>query len=352
MNWKGQGYKAGSLLTALALILLIVGCASPTAPPAPAVPGETPKPTSKPAISKLVEINVAVATKSGGYTPLYVGMAKGFYAEEGLKVEPVIMKTNIATAALLSGSIDFVAPPGGILQAASQGAPVRVIMLFQNKPSWSLMARPEIRSVKDLKGKAVGMGTKGSSTEYVSMKILQSAGLDPVKDATYVGLGGDPQVRLGSLKTGAVSALLETYPQTYLAAGQGAHVLAVAAEILPEWPQGGISSTLPRIKGSPEQVKGMLRASVKGMMWAQNNKEETVKILMEQLELDRELVMKTYDDFMKGMARNGEISDKGLVTEFATLKEFGQWKGEIPSANQLADWTILREVRKGLNLTP
>ncbi|MBI2848727.1 MAG: ABC transporter substrate-binding protein [Chloroflexi bacterium] len=350
---KGRWLTVGILLVVVWIGPLVTACSvAPTAPPpTPAGVSEAPKPTPKPAVPQRVEdLNVAIATTSGSYMPLYVGIGKGFYTEEKLNVNPVIMKANIATAALLSGSLDFVSPPS--LPAASQGAPVRLLMIFQNKPVWSLMAKPEIRSVKDLKGKVVGIPTRGTSPEYVTMKIMQANGLDPIKDVTYVGMGGDPQVRLGALKTGTVAALLETYPSTYLAEAQGSHVLVVSADVLPEWPLGGLSTTMARLKDNPDQVKRMLRATLRGMMWARDNRDETVNILVKALDLDQELGGKTYNDFMKGMPSNGEISDKGLVTEFATLKEFGLFKGDIPSASKLADWTILREVRKELNLAP
>lgn len=337
--------------------LLFMACAAPpAAPPTAAPPGEKPLTTAPkaPSTKGIEKINVAVATKGITYLPLFVATARGLYREEGLEVEQVIMKSNIATAALLSGSIDYVSPPGSILQSASQGAPVRVLMLFQNKPPWRIMAKDDIRSVKDLKGKSIGVGTKGSSTDFIVMKILMVNGLDPLKDAPIVGLGGDPNVRLGALKSGSVAALLETSPQLYIAEKQGAHSLVDSAEVAPEWPIGGLSTTMARLQDNPDQVRRILRATLKSMIFAQNNanKTETVNILTKELELEQDVASKSYDDFIRGMAKTGEISDKGLVTEFATLKEFGQLKGDLPQASKLADWTMLREVQKELKLVP
>ncbi|MBI2848630.1 MAG: ABC transporter substrate-binding protein [Chloroflexi bacterium] len=343
-------------LIAMVMMTLVSGCAAPPAAPpspAPAAPQAvvTPTPAPKP-VTQVEKILMAVSTRGAHDTALYVGLAKGFYKAEGIDLQLPIIKADVAVAALISGEVQFNASVSTILQAAGRGAPVRTVMMIQNAPPWHVMTKPEIRSVQDLKGKKIGVGTARSAPQFVMMKILQKNGLDPNKDAVFLGLGGVPANRLGALRSGSVDALLETAPTHFLLKKEGFNELMKTADGIPEWPVNALSTTIKKIKDSSDMVKGMIRATLKSMIFVKSNKTETVDILMKELAdlgLERELMEAAYDDNVGRFAMDGTMTEQGTVVEFATLKEFGE-RTDVPKAADLVDYSLLQEVRKELKL--
>ncbi|MBI2848629.1 MAG: ABC transporter substrate-binding protein [Chloroflexi bacterium] len=359
MHTAKRDWRLVSLPITLVVVaaFLLTGCAAPPAappPPAPAQPQTigTPAPTPKPA-ARTEKADLGITTRGANETHFFVGLAKGFFKEEAIDLRMQIMKTDVAVAAIIAGEIEFTSAAGTPLQAAARGAPIRTVLSVQGKPPWHVMVRPEIRSVQDLKGKKIGVGTARTAPQFVMMKILQKNGLDPNKDAVFLGLGGVTTTRLGALRAGAVDALLESAPAHLVLKKEGFIDLMKTSSVVPEWPTSSLTTGLKKIKDAPDMVKRTIRATLKGMMFAKENKTETVDILMKELaaelNLDRESMTGAYEDAVDGYTKDGTMSDEGLVNQFAVLRDFGE-KVDIPQAANLVDYSILQEVQKELKL--
>ncbi|MBI2848628.1 MAG: ABC transporter substrate-binding protein [Chloroflexi bacterium] len=354
--------RSGNILISLPVIagavaaLLMAGCAAPSAaPPSPAPAAPRPAGTSVPAAKPTTQIEkilAAASTRGTHDTAFYVGLAKGIFKEEGVDLQVQLMKADVAVAALISGEVEFNTAASTILQAAARGAPVRQVMAVRGKPAWHVMTKSDIRSVQDLKGKKIGVGTARSAPQFAMMKILQKNGLDPNKDAIFLGLGGVTSTRLGALRAGSVDALLETAPQHALLKKEGFNELMKVADGVPEWPVGSLSTGTKQIRDRPDMVKRMIRATLKSMIFVKQNKADTVDILMKELAelgMDRDSMAASYDDTVDQFMMDGMMSDQGLVIEFASMKEFGE-KVEVPKAADLVDYSLLQEVLKELKL--
>lgn len=341
------------LLMAGLVGLLVMGCAGPTTPPLP-----TPMPRageSTPAIpkspAKAERISMTASSRGAHDMAIYVGLHKGLFKEEGLDVEMRIMKAPIAAAALMAGEVDYTS--ASTFQLSTQGGPVRTIMIIRGKPAWWVMTKPEIRTVQDLKGKNIGVGSMGTINQFSIMKVLQLKGIDPTKEVRIISLGGDPATRFGALKAGTVDALLEVAPQSYIIQKSGFPLLLKVREGVPEAVVGSLSATIKKIRDNPDQVKRVIRATLKSMIYAREHKEETVDILLNELKelsVDRETMTAAYEDTVDTLTKNGEVSDQGVVVEIAMMREFGE-KVTVPAASQLVDYSLLREVQKELGLT-
>lgn len=355
MPTKKRGQKAVYLFLMIAAMtaVLLAGCASPPSASPPSTPvtprsNGTPAPASKPS-TQLEKVRLAIDTKGASASQFYVGQGKGFYKEEALDLQMQVLGGGPQVAALMSGEIEFAANAGRVLAAAAQKAPVRMVMVVGGKPPWRVMIRPEIGSLQDLKGKKIGIGFFGGPA-YVMMKILEKNGLDPNKDVVFSSLGGEPAVRLVALKSGSVAALLETAPAYFVVKKEGFKELLKMSDVVPEYPTGGLSTSAKKIKDNPDKVKRMIRATLKSMIFAKDNKVETVDILMKELAelgLDRDSMAGSYDDVVEAYPKDGMLSDQGLITEFALRRELGE-KIEVPKAADLVDYSLLQEVLKEL----
>ncbi len=116
--------------------------------------------------------------------PLIVAKENRFFEQAGLDVELINIPPTIAVTALISGDIQYVIFAGTTLNAAVRGLPVKLVMVYNDRPLFSLMARGDIRSIKELKGKVLGVATLTSGESFLSRRLLKDAGIDADKEMT------------------------------------------------------------------------------------------------------------------------------------------------------------------------
>lgn len=158
--------------------------------------------------AQLRKVRLAIPTLDIITLPLKMAQAKGFYQKEGLEVEIILVAGALGVKAVLGNSVDFTTASGSILAAAVRGVPVKLVLIIASKPTFDLVSEPKIQSFQQLKGKPVGISTRGGTFEHVTRLILERNGLNPDKDVTILALGRQDDLHL-ALKAGRIS---ERYP--------------------------------------------------------------------------------------------------------------------------------------------
>jgi NitT/TauT family transport system substrate-binding protein len=164
--------------------------------------------------------------------PYVVAKEKGFFDKETLKVQLITFRgTNLMLTALLAGELDYATILPFLTGAASRGLPVRILAAVTKSSSHFMVARPEIESVKGLRGKKLGINSFGSSADYAAYAAVSRSGMDPNKDLTILAIGGGTPERLAAVVSGSVDATVITSPAEYAAEKQGLRVIMSAQEI-------------------------------------------------------------------------------------------------------------------------
>src|ERR1051325_588295 len=145
----------------------------------------------------------------------YLARDRGWYAEEGLDVQLVMMAAPVSNLALIAGNVDFTSVPTAAITAALRGAPLRVLFTSFDKPLFWLYAKPEIRGVKDLKEKKIGTSGLGAA-ETLLREFLKKQGFDVSRDITLLNTGAD-SVRYVSVVAGSTDATVITLPWNFSA---------------------------------------------------------------------------------------------------------------------------------------
>jgi len=156
---------------------------------------------------------VRVGYSIGGLIPFPAIVAKEnkLFEQLGLELELINIPPTLAVTALVSGDLQYVIFAGTTLNAAVRGFPVKLVMVYNDRPLFSLMSRPEIRSVKEMKGKVLGIASLTSGESFLSRRLLKEAGVDPEREVTLRTIGNTPD-RLTALKSGVVDATTLTVP--------------------------------------------------------------------------------------------------------------------------------------------
>lgn len=285
---------------------------------------------------------------SGGFIAPDVARKKGFFEAEGLNVETVVVPAaNISIAGMLAKNIDYTILLGALARAALQGAPVRLVLLIMDRPTYDLVGRPEIKSLEELRGKTVGVSTIGAGSEVITRMILMRAGLIPDRDVRLLPLAS-AMGRMTALEKGLVAAALINPPFTFALEKQGYRILVKAAD-LPPFPYMGLGTTVDRIRERPDEVKLIIKALLRANLFIRKEKAQSVAMIMESARLDRETAERYYDSTWPLFSRNGEFEAAGmnLIVDLAR-KDLGI-KDEV-SLSQIADFAPLKAAQKELGI--
>lgn len=287
-------------------------------------------------------VKVGIPSLTVTMLPLAVAKERGYFQQEGLNVELVLMPAALNIKVLLSGEIGYASTVGSAVVAAVRGIDVRVVMLFVDRPILDLVATPEINSIAELKGRVIGISSRGGLHDVTVRRMLQQSGVDPAQ-ATLLAVGGQGAM-LAAVMSGRISAGLLNPPHNFLGYRDGLKNLGFAGAYI-RIPSTGLVTTRERLERSPDQVRRMVRALARARAFARENKAQAVSILKRFLKLDDEdLVAKIYDYHKGAETLDGKI-DMTLAAE--TIRDARQTEGitrEIP-VSQVFDFSYLEPVR-------
>ncbi|HXD52617.1 MAG TPA: ABC transporter substrate-binding protein, partial [Burkholderiales bacterium] len=224
------------------------------------------------------KVRFSVSAPSIAELPFRIAQIKNFYREEGLDVEVIFIRGAVGMQALLGGSVDFTSASGSTIAAAVRGIPVKLVFTASAKPQFDMIAQKEIRSIAELKGKFVGISSRGGAVDLLTQLMVQKHGLTPNKDVTSLVIGGQEDTVL-ALRAGRISAALLTPPRPLILAREGFNRIGFSGDYMPTYPSGGIGVTDEKIKNAPQDVYAFVKASVRGLQFARQNRAEARKII-------------------------------------------------------------------------
>jgi NitT/TauT family transport system substrate-binding protein len=317
---------------ALRLLALIVLCLS-TILPAPL--SAQPK-----------KVRFSVSAISIAEIPFKIAQVKGFYREEGLDLEVILIRGAVGMQALLGGSVDFTSASGSTIAAAVRGLPVKLVFIASAKPQFDLIAQPQIRSVQDLKGKIVGISSRGGAIDLLTQLILQKNNLTPNKDVTSLVVGGQEETTL-ALRAKRIAAALLTPPRPLILEREGFNRIAYSGDYMPTYPSGGIGVTDEKIKANPAELFAFVKGSVRGLQFARQNRSEARKIVADYFSInDPALSEQLFELYLSRLPVDGSVDEtwmKGAI-DF-TQKSLGGAAKEIPSS-QVFDFSFVKKAAR------
>ena len=297
---------------------------------------------------KLTPLRIAIVSRSTLDMPFFVARERGFFREEGLETELILMKAIQTVQALLGGSIDFGTATGTAVSAAVNGADVRVVLAMSDKPSFDLVAQPSITSVWQLRGKKIGISAVGSLTEILARQIL-IANQVPLDQVTFLPLGTS-DVTYVALKAGVIEATMVQIPQNFLAQDEGFRKLASGADVY-RAVQGGLTTTKASISERPELVTKAIRATMRAVRLIRNDKKYGLEFMKgPYLDLGKErerFAERVYDAAVQGYLLSGVVDEK-LQREMITVAAQRIKPAQPVTPERVFDFSFARKISEAL----
>jgi NitT/TauT family transport system substrate-binding protein len=300
------------------------------------------------AASAADKVIISYSSRSYAFLPAQVAAAKGFFKDEGLESLLIQMRSQVTVPALMSGEVHYTLSFGNIIGGAMQGLPFKILAVLTDKPLHSVVARPDVKTIGDLRGKRIGTQRIGGSDHLAAEAILQARGID-LKDVQFVTLGGDEPVRTEILKKGLVDAICTVPPGPVRLAREGYNILGGPKDLKIGSPISAVAATDTRLKNNREETKKVLRAVLRGLRVMHERREDTIAIMAKWLSQTPDVARDSYDSILPSFSLDGGTVDKTYEFAIESRKATVRTDKPVPLA-QVRDLSLLREVQKELKL--
>jgi len=261
--------------------------------------------------------NVRVVFVSHTWTsslPFRIAMARGYFKNQGLTVEPIFIRGGpAAIAALISGDVDFASIGGAqsAIRSRARGLEISIIGSISNRVNYVLLGNKGTKTIDDLRGKIIGVTGAGAFSDFATRIFLKNRNIDPDRDVILRAIGTTP-VRAAALENGLIAAAPFSPEDAVQLLSKGFPLLVNLSDSL-AIPQAVIATRREILEKYPETTKRFLKAHIMGMQLARNNKSEAIRAGFEAgLKGDADTVSKAYDLYSRGFTTDLSVAVDGI----------------------------------------
>jgi NitT/TauT family transport system substrate-binding protein len=273
------------------------------------------------------KLRIGYGAPSVAMSVLWITKEGKLFEKNSLDVEVLYLESALVQRALIAGNIAFGEMTGSLMSPPRlQGADIVMIAGFLNHLLYRLVARPEIKTPAELRGKRVGVSRFGAGADRATRLLLSKLGLNPEKDLTLIQIGGAP-TRLAAVVANTIDATIVEPPDHKKAQEAGMRVLANMEEMAIPFQHTGLVTTRAQLAKSPDVSRRVMKSFVEGIYLATVNPEIATQAFRKYLRLQQEREQEdAYQVLRSFLPRKPYPTIEGFKAVFAELAE------QIPSA--------------------
>jgi ABC-type nitrate/sulfonate/bicarbonate transport system substrate-binding protein len=287
--------------------------------------------------------------------PLWMAQESGYFSKYGLEPTLVLVKsTPVLLAGMKSGSIPVAYGVGGSILGASVGEPdLKILATFSGKMTNNLIARPTIKTPKDLKGRIVGVQSIGGTNWIGAILWLEHLGLDPQRDNVIIQVIGDQIVRAQALETGKIDAAAVDTVFSRRLEQRAFNVLGDSHRVSIPFVGVDIAATKPMIAEQPVALENLLKALLESLayileslayIFEPKNKSKVLELIMRRLKItDVGPAEDGYRDLLNTMSRKPNPGVDGLRNVQRLMKVQSPKIGDV-KIEDLVDSRFIRKL--------
>jgi ABC-type nitrate/sulfonate/bicarbonate transport system substrate-binding protein len=296
--------------------------------------------------SGLETVNLALTNRNFQMALYPIAQERGYMREEGIDVKLILVRSELSIQAMIAGSFQFsMAGTMGLVNVAKGGAPLKVILATNDKVLSWILSKPELTSLKELKGKRVAVSGVTSATTIMAKQVLAKHGLNVDRDLSLINTGGTGN-SIRALMAGSVDAMVASAGERYAGRPGGFRELVfVGDEVKNSW--GTMATTDQLIQEKPKLVAGILKASLKALRFIHKEREATIAIAMKFAGLDKYLATQMYDDLVGTFTQNGIVDEETQRNDIEVIRQITKTTEPIP-IQRAYDFRFAREADRQL----
>jgi NitT/TauT family transport system substrate-binding protein len=291
---------------------------------------------------QLQQIDVGLTSKTATEWPFFAADSLGFFKRYGVNPNFIVVGSSAGDAQqLAAGSISVGETSSTqVVEAIQGGAPIKYVVNHIVTPPYSLMAKKDLKTLAQLKGKMIIIGGVNDITHVFLDALLKPNGLK-TDDYTLTYAGGTTE-RYAALKSGSVDAAILLPPMSFVAAAEGYSNLGDVQSVMPSFPFDGLSVNSRWAETHPAVFVGFVKGYLQGVRWLSNpaNKAEAVRILARSTNTAPEQGAKSYDEFfvrLKVFSVDGRSSAADFQKVLNALASLKVIDPPLPSPSKFYD---------------
>ena len=301
-----------------------------------------------------VKFPAAVGTKTIGQNMLWLASKQGFFEEEGLEVQPILLRGSSITVQALVGESIYAASSSAdvTIGAIEGGANLVIVAGAVNGLTQAIVAGKDYKSFKELRGTTLGVQSLNSGASNVLIHVLKRNGLEYPADYKILGVGGG-SYNLAALSSGKIAATYLVVPLSFVAEEMGFNTLGYFREYFPNYQL----SVLAVNRGWAEKNRSLLVRFLTGIArahrWLYNNKEAAVDFLAKEFQLKPEHARRGWEYYAGNRIwhPSAEVNIEGLKTTLQLYAEHSQLKQAASNPLKYVDHSYLKEALAKLTKT-
>jgi NitT/TauT family transport system substrate-binding protein len=298
-----------------------------------------------------VKLRASVVAKTFGFAPLWVASKQGFFNQQKLDVEILLIRgSDVSTQALAGGSLQVSgASSDAPIAAIERGLDMVIIGGIINGLSQSIMAGKKYKTYDDLRGATLGANSLTAGTAFAFRRVLKAKGLEYPQDYKLINVGGTPQA-LAALASGQIAAAPLSLPVNFVAEEQGFNTIGRFIDVIPHYQLSVYSVMRPWAEKNRGIVVRFMKSIALACRWIYGNKEAAAELLAKEMGLKREYARKGWDFYTeKGLWNpQGDVTFEGLGVVAQIYAEQNQLKSP-PNPAKFVDQSYLRAAIKELD---
>lgn len=266
--------------------------------------------------------------------------------EEGIDLRIVMMQSTPGLLALISGNVQFSGSGTNALVALTKGgAPIKNILAVNDKVLEWLYVRPNIASVRELKGKKIAVPGLATVMTFMLKQILPKYGIDGNKDVSFIT--APTSNRLMVLTSGIAEASILASDERYAAVNQGMkEILYFGNEVKNSW--GTVATSDRFIKEQPKLMAGFMRAVLKAVRFVRKDREATINAAVKFTGMQKAMAGRMYDDLINTFTSNGSVDEETQRNDLAIVAQIAGVNEPIAPARGY-DFSFAMEADQFLN---
>ena len=293
---------------------------------------------------------IRISYSSGGMTSidLFIARDRKYFQQQNLNGELIRMSANLAISAGISGDVDVLGSIGSAIRSIQRGAPLRVISVTLRRPLFFLVARPEYSTVKDLKGKTLGIVTFGGSQHTTAKRLIALHGLNADKELTSIQVG-EESLQLQALTTNAIQVAAISPPYAQIARDKfNMKILDTSTDKFASI-QNGAAVNLKMLQERPDFLKRFLRARAQANKYFLEREKEASELLASIWNSDFRIANESYRASKAAFTGTGIPTDDEIKEYLALDAQIIGLPQPVPAAS-VFDFTLQREINKELTV--
>lgn len=298
-------------------------------------------------------IYLGASSKTLGYSPLWVGAKKGFFEQQGLDVQLVLLRgVPMTVQALASGSLHIGSGgPEPYMEATERGLDYVITGGVINGMTQFIVAGKNYKTYEDLRGATLGSSSLTGGTVTAFREALRQKGLEYPRDYRLLVVAGGSAGNFAALQSGQIAATTVAVPINYLAEESGFNVIGRLIDAVPNFQSNAIVTKRSWAEKNRPLMVRFMRAMVQSLRWLFDNREAAVEFLAKEMQLKPNHAVKGWEYYTQNRIwpPDGEPNIEGMKHNIRTYAEQTGAKGPLPEVHKFVDLSYLNEALKQID---